>query len=486
MSLEGCDERTPLVPGPSRNQGRQWHLYREELGTLTKFTFPIFGAFLLEHTLLLMPLISIGHLSTTALAGITLGSMTANVTGFSLIQGFASALDTLLPSAWTSPQPELVGLWSQRMTVVMSTAIIPMLSCWFNAESLLLALRQDPEVARYAALYLRWISLALPAYMFNAISRRYLQSQGLFAAPTQIILLVAPINAFLCWLLVWGPEPVCLGFIGAPLATAFSINLIALITLLYAILFAPRKAWHKISRRSFMGLGILVKLGLAGIAETASEWWAWEFVALLASQLGQISLAAQSIVLMTAATAFQAPFALGIAASVRIGNLLGEKHARQANVASDTSIIMAAVFSCLTSTLFLVVRNSLAHVFNDDPEVVKLVASIIPLVALFQLFDGVSGVTAGILRARGKQILGAFLNVSAYYIFGIPLGAWLAFNRSMGLQGLWIGLTVSLVYCGVIGTWLCLTTDWDEEVEKVLARIEAEEAIKARLALESV
>jgi hypothetical protein len=41
--------------------------------------------------------------------------MTAGVTGLSILQGLASALDTMLPSAWTSPQPQLVGLWSQRM-----------------------------------------------------------------------------------------------------------------------------------------------------------------------------------------------------------------------------------------------------------------------------------------------------------------------------------------------------------------------------------
>lgn len=41
--------------------------------------------------------------------------MTASVSGFSIIQGFASTLDTMLPSAWTSSQPQLVGLWSQRM-----------------------------------------------------------------------------------------------------------------------------------------------------------------------------------------------------------------------------------------------------------------------------------------------------------------------------------------------------------------------------------
>ena len=46
--------------------------------------------------------------------------MTASVSGFSIIQGMANALDTLLPSAWTSPHPELVGLWSQRMSELLT------------------------------------------------------------------------------------------------------------------------------------------------------------------------------------------------------------------------------------------------------------------------------------------------------------------------------------------------------------------------------
>lgn len=44
-------------------------------------------------------------------------------------------------------------------------------------------------------------------------------------------------------------------------------------------------------------------------------------------------------------------------------------------------------------------------------EVVTLVASIMPLLSLFQVFDSMSGVTGGILRARGKQFVGAILNL---------------------------------------------------------------------------
>jgi MATE family multidrug resistance protein len=101
-----------------------WSLFCLELPLLAKFSLPVFGTHLLEYTLVVASVVSIGHLSTNALAAITLGSMTASVTGFSVIQGFTSALDTMLPSAWTSDQPELVGLWSQRMGVVMAFCLV--------------------------------------------------------------------------------------------------------------------------------------------------------------------------------------------------------------------------------------------------------------------------------------------------------------------------------------------------------------------------
>lgn len=50
----------------------------------------------------------------------------------------------------------------------------------------------------------------------------------------------------------------------------------------------------------------------------------------------------------------------------------------------------------------------------------------------------------------------------------------------MGLHGLWIGLTVSLVYCSFFGTMLSIRTDWNREVWKVMKRLQ-EEQDKAEL-----
>ncbi|KAG1752072.1 MATE efflux family protein [Suillus lakei] len=446
-------------------------MYWEELRILLKYSLPVFGTHVFEHSMIMSSVISIGHISTVALAAATIGFMTANVTGLSIIHGLVSTLDTMLPGAWTSDQPHLVGLWTQRMTIVVAVTLIPMFAVWFNAEPILLLLRQEPEVARLAGIYLKWASLGLPAYAFNCISRRYFQSQGLFDAPTRIIVAVAPINVLLNYLLVWGPEPIRLGFIGAPIATSVSYNLVSIASVIYGVFFVERTAWHPLSRRSFTSLGLLVQLGLGGVGQVASEWWSWELVGRAASFLGPTALATQSVLLSTCSSTFQAPFSLGIATSVRIGNLLGERNARRAGVSANAAILLSAAIAAFFSAVLLIFRKSWGYLFNNDMEVVTLVATILPLLALFQVPDFACAITAGILRARGKQFTGALLNLSAYYIIGIPFGLWLAFKQDMQLAGLWCGLTAALLYSSTFGIWLCLRTNWKREVEKVAERL---------------
>ena len=44
-------------------------------------------------------------------------------------------------------------------------------------------------------------------------------------------------------------------------------------------------------------------------------------------------------------------------------------------------------------------------------EVIVLVASVIPLVSLFQVMDGLAAVAGGILRAQSRQATGGVLNL---------------------------------------------------------------------------
>ncbi|KAG8793287.1 hypothetical protein FRC17_008467, partial [Serendipita sp. 399] len=183
-----------------------------------------------------------------------------------------------------------------------------------------------------------------------------------------------------------------------------------------------------------------------------------------------------SVLLISASSSYQAPYALSTATSVRVGNMLGARSAKGAALATRVAIFLTLVVALVLSAIFLIFRKKWAYIFNNDPDVVDETARILPWVALFQIFDGLGAVTGGVLRAIGKQDAGALLCLIGYYIIGLPLGLLLAFKAKVGLQGLWIGLTVALVFQGLGGLYICtIRADWDKEVRKTMIRLGQEQ-----------
>ncbi|KAL1413067.1 ethionine resistance protein [Vanrija albida] len=471
-ALELDDSDLDLPTDPTGQEHSSKHALHTELPILLKTTIPIFFTQLAEYSLQLASVVSIGHLGTTQLAASSLANMTASVTGFSIMQGIGTALDTLLPAAWTSSEPTHVGLWTQRTMLVLAIAMFPMLVLWFNMEAILLALNQHPDVAALAEVYLRWLSIGLPGYAGNVALKKYLQAQNVLNVPTIVLFIVAPINLLLNWALVWGPQWCRLGFAGGALATAISFDLTFILLLGYIMFFGSREAFYPFSIKSVCSkLGTVSSLGLAGTVMVSSEWWAWEVCALAASFLGPTTLAAQSVALSTCATLYQFPAALGIASTVRVGNLLGAGRAWEAKWASRASFILATVFALFNSAICIIFRNNWGYMFNSDPEVVAIVASVLPWIGLFQVMDGLSGAVNSILRALALHATGAAVSLTAYYVIGIPIGLWLTFPMKLGLVGIWIGLTIALSISSVVGGMIVWRVDWVRGVERVRNRL---------------
>lgn len=127
----------------------------QEFAILFRYTIPIFLTHLLEYSLLLSTIISVGHIGTAELAAASLGSMTTNMCALSIIQGLCAALDTLCSQACASPFPERTSLYALRTAFITGIVLVPASAVLCHGERLFLGMGQDPEVARLAGSYLQ-------------------------------------------------------------------------------------------------------------------------------------------------------------------------------------------------------------------------------------------------------------------------------------------------------------------------------------------
>ena len=107
--------------------------------------------------------------------------------------------------------------------------------------------------------------------------------------------------------------------------------------------------------------------------------------------------------------------------------------------------------------------------FTQDPEVIKLVAQTLPVCAIMQLFDGMAAVSHGLLRGIGRQEIGGYVNLIAYYAVALPISFGLGFGLEWNLVGLWMGVTFGLLLTSLVEYWFIWYSDWD------LAASEAED-----------
>lgn len=94
----------------------------------------------------------------------------------------------------------------------------------------------------------------------------------------------------------------------------------------------------------------------------------------------------------------------------------------------------------LLSTL----RFHIPRLFTADPDVIALVAQVLPLCAVMQVFDGTAAVAHGMLRGIGRQSFGGYANLLTYYTIGLPISIGTAFGLGWKLEGLWTGVTLGL------------------------------------------
>lgn len=169
---ESAQENTPLLGGggdPSLPYGgqdspeeidRKWEeavqagmiqtSWKREAKVLGRYSRSLVLTFLLQYSLPVASVFTVGHLGTIELGAVSLGSMTANITGYAVMQGLATSLDTLCSQAYGSGHKKLVGLQLQRMVYFLWVCCIPIGGIWLSGTAILEHIVPEKETAAMA------------------------------------------------------------------------------------------------------------------------------------------------------------------------------------------------------------------------------------------------------------------------------------------------------------------------------------------------
>ncbi|CAN6162777.1 unnamed protein product [Urochloa humidicola] len=410
---------------------------------------PLVACSLLQYSLQVVSVMFAGHLGELSLSGASVAASFANVTGFSVLLGMGSALDTFCGQSYGARQYDMLGTHTQRAIIVLMLTGVPLAFVLAFTGQILVALGQNPEISYEAGLYAQWLIPGLFAYGLLQCLTRFLQTQNV----VQILVVCSGftllLHIMLCWFLV---QTFGLGHK------------------------AGRRSWHGWSREALKlnDVKVYLKLAIPSTFMTCLEYWAFEMVVLLAGFLPdpKVETSILSISLNTMWMVYTIPSGLSSAISIRVSNELGAGNPQAARLSVYISGIM-----CLTEGLFIaiitvLVRDIWGYLYSSEKKIVNYVSMMMPILATSDFMDGIQCTLSGAARGCGWQKVCSIINLFAYYVIGLPSAVTFAFVLKIGGKGLWLGIICAMAVQIFALVAMMLRTSWDKEVEKAQARVQ--------------
>ncbi|MED6221303.1 Protein DETOXIFICATION 18 [Stylosanthes scabra] len=311
----------------------------------------------------------------------------------------------------------MLGIYLQSSCIISLVFSIIISIIWFYTEHILVLLHQSQDIAKTAALYMKFFFPAIPLLIHIGIIYALVEKTGL-------------------------------GFLGAPIAASISLWIAAVLLVLYVMYGKKFKlTWEGFSTHSFHYVFPCLKLALPSAAMVCLEYWAFEVLVFLAGLMpdSEITTSLIAICANTEFIAYMITYGLSAAASTRVSNELGAGHPDHANRAMRVTLTLSVLLG-LCFVLALVFGHDIwIQMFSSSSKIKEEFASITPLLAISILLDSIQGVLSGVIRGCGRQHLAAYVNLATFYLIGLPISCLLGFKTSLQFKGLWIGLICGMV-----------------------------------------
>jgi putative MATE family efflux protein len=347
-------------------------------------------------------------------------------------------------------------------------AALPIMALGLWGGGLVKLFRVAPELEPHAYVYFRIRLIGGWVIFLTFACENFFRGVGDTKTPMVISIITSALNIFLDYCLIFGK----FGFprmevAGAALATVISTAFQAVVCL--SILFAMQRFREPyrltpLRRIDFGELLQVVKLGGPIGIQWVLDMSAWTIFTALVARLGAVQAAANQIAITLLHISFMPGHAISTAATTLVGQYLGAKDSKAARRSATNSIRIAVLFMGFMGVVFLVFRGSLIQAFNPDPAVITIGAHLLIFAAVFQIFDAMSMVAAGILRGAGDTRGPAMIQIALGYLLFLPLAYYATAHSDFGVRGGWGAATVYIVVLGIALYSRYRRGDWTERM----------------------
>ncbi len=436
---------------------------RTEMAAMLRLAAPLVAANLLQMGVYSIDVIFVARLGTTELAAATLGVYTYNVMLFAMIGlvGAASPLIAAELGRRAHAVREVRRSFRMAMWLAFGTGALCM-AALANGERLLLFAGQDPHVAERTGAFLDillWATIPAIATGAMRVTASALGRPGWATIVTGLGLGVGLLGN---WLLVFGHGGFpALGLEGSAIA---SVATSAAMAIAFAVILVTDRhlrryrlfgRWWRVERSR---MAEIVRLGVPIALTMTFEGALFSSAGFLMGLIGVDEVAAHAIALQIAAVAFQVPFGVAQAATIRVGLAYGALDRAWAARAGWCAIVVGTGFMAFTALLLVAMPRLFVGIYVDTGAVanaalVALAVQYLAVAAAFQLVDGAQAVAAGVLRGLQDTRVPMLIALLGYWVVGFGLAVALGFGLGWQGLGIWWGLAAGLAVVAALLIW---------------------------------
>ena len=455
----------------------RYKTFRTELAPTLRLALPLVLAEVGWMSMAIVDTMMVGRLpnSAVAIAAVSLGGILVNVLAM-FGAGLLIGLDTLVSQAFGADQREDCHR-SLLHGIYLSLALAPLLMApvWFF-DPILRGMHIAPDVIALAVPYSKALAWGtMPLLLYFAV-RRCMQAMNLVRPIAFALITANLINAGGNILLIYGKLGFpAMGTVGSGWSTAWARIYLSGLLVGYLLWYDRRyrtRLLHTPIQPDLQRIRRLIALGFPAAMQITLEVGVFAFVTALIGRLGAVALASHQIALNTVSFTYMVPLGISSAAAVRVGQAIGRKDPQGAGDAGGTAIFLGAAFMTAASIILLVFPRWLARAYTPDKAIIRSTIFLLAAGAAFQLFDGIQTVATGALRGLGDTRTPMLCHFTAYWVIGLPLGAWLCFRRGWGAFGLWAGLSLALILIGIV-----LLLVWRHRVRQLILSIPQRQSV---------